>query len=642
MCPGVVADDVAMSANVMMPKPARRSIVPRRMSSLLVLLLLLILLPVVFVQAVVYHRWLQMRYQVEVHTSVAAARATAATFDEYVRDIGRDEATIGQAFLTWPHHTPVQVDQLLAADVPVSRYVRALHWVTPGGKISASSDRRAVGISVANKAWFRQALATHGRIISDTHQSRFGYGTTFVVARSIRAASDQPMGVVAASVDLQGLEDAAVRNEQLRDGAVAILDRHARLVRSYPTGAAVWRKQPLHANSAILAALSGKQTSCRVRLRDGSSWAVAYVPVGELGWVAGAARSSSLVMAPVWREILLAAGTALAALAASVLFSLLINHRINCGVRRLCAHVDALVHGDLDHRANVGGIEEFRVLADAVNQLAVWLNESQAQTRKTLDRLNALNETLEQRVAERTVEVQQRASQLRRLAMDLTDTEQRERHRLAQILHDHLQQLLVGAKLNLGMLRYQQPGAADDPSVQQVDSLLQESIAVSRSLAVDLSPPILYDQGLAAALHWLGNWAREKYGLKVTVDAAETVNCRVEQVNVLLFNAVRELLFNIVKHAQTDRATVGMCHPSSDQVRIIVADAGIGFDPAQRRRQDDTATGLGLFSIGERLELLGGHMEIDQRRRTRHANRAAGPDFASRFRNGDLTVGIPA
>ena len=588
----------------------KRSIVPRRMSSLLLLLLLLTLLPVLLVQGAIYRRWLQMRYQTEVRTTLEAAHSAAATFNEYIRDIARQEATAGAALPAWQPHDKQQADRFLTSAASTSRYVRALHWVDPQGRIINSSDPHAIGLEIGDRAYFQQALATKGRVISDAMESRLGNGTIFVIAHCMRNASGQPLGVVAASVDLPGLEEAAVKTERLRDGAVAILDRHSRLVRSYPADAPIWQQQSLQGNASAAAAFSGNEATGRVHLPDGKDWAVAYVPIDDLGWVAGAARSTSSVMAPVWREILLAAGTTLAAMAGSLVFASLINRRINHGVKGLRTYVGALVRGDLDHQADVGGIGEFRALADAVNQLAVWLKQSQTQTQQTLDRLNALNETLEQRVADRTAESQQRARQLRKLALELTQTEQRERHRLAQILHDHLQQLLVGAKLNLGMLRYQLPDPGLEQSLQQVDGLLQESISVSRSLAVELSPSILYDQGLVPALRWLANWARDKHGLVAEVKADDTASPDLEEVSVLLFNAVRELLFNIVKHAKTNHATVEVCRPRNDQIQIIVSDAGIGFDPARSRAESDSATGLGLFSIGERLELLGGRLNV--------------------------------
>jgi CheY-like chemotaxis protein len=216
--------------------------------------------------------------------------------------------------------------------------------------------------------------------------------------------------------------------------------------------------------------------------------------------------------------------------------------------------------------------------------------------------LEALTENLEQRVLERT-------AQLRRLASELIQTEQRERRHLAQLLHDHLQQLLVAAQLRVSLVGRQIPDRNQQLLVEQVGNLLGESIGVSRSLSVELSPPVL-DLGLSPALEWLARWMKEKYGLQIEVTVDEAASPAEENVRAFLFQAARELLFNVVKHAEVHDARLELHRHGEDEVVLSVVDRGAGFD-LPRQMLEPTLTGLGLFSIRERLELLGGRVDID-------------------------------
>jgi signal transduction histidine kinase len=235
-----------------------------------------------------------------------------------------------------------------------------------------------------------------------------------------------------------------------------------------------------------------------------------------------------------------------------------------------------------------------------------------AKERKQLEhQLKTLNETLEQRVAERTATATRRAAQLQALASELTRTEQRERRRLAQVLHDDLQQTLYAARLSLGTLRGRLTEQPLVQTVERVDELLSQSIAHSRTLTVQLSPPVLYEQGLAVALEWLGRHIHETCGLVVDVQTDTGAEPESDDLRILLFEAARELLFNVVKHARTGHAHVAMAAAADGGVQVVVSDDGAGFNPAEPKVGRAMATGFGLFSIRERIELLGGRMQVD-------------------------------
>lgn len=227
------------------------------------------------------------------------------------------------------------------------------------------------------------------------------------------------------------------------------------------------------------------------------------------------------------------------------------------------------------------------------------------------EQLKSLNETLEQQVAQRTAEVHHRAAQLRAMVAELSQVEQRERRRLSQVLHDHLQQLLVAARMKVQ--RLQRRAVDDEPLAQiadEIDELIDQCIAESRSLTVELSPPVLYDCGLAAGLDWLGRRVEEKHGLPVEIVADPAANPADVDLRVFLFQAVRELLFNVVKHARATKARVATAKTEDGGLWIEVHDDGGGCDPRQFDGRNRSGGGFGLFNVRERLELLGGCLDV--------------------------------
>ena len=244
------------------------------------------------------------------------------------------------------------------------------------------------------------------------------------------------------------------------------------------------------------------------------------------------------------------------------------------------------------------------------------LVRSEAEVRRANDDLQAANralkeysDTLEVRVDERTDELSRRTAQLQGLAVQLTRAEDRERQRVAEVIHDHLQQLLSVARINLAMALEQVTADAARKSLTDLDGLLAESLEITRSLAAELSPAILRRSGLAAALRWLGRWYQGRYGLKVAVDIEAEAEPD-EETRAIVFNGVRELLFNVVKHARAAKAGIQLNRTADGRAVVIVSDDGLGFDPETLRVSDGNAPGFGLFSLRERLEILGGQVEV--------------------------------
>ena len=211
--------------------------------------------------------------------------------------------------------------------------------------------------------------------------------------------------------------------------------------------------------------------------------------------------------------------------------------------------------------------------------------------------LETLTSELEERVVLRTAEV-------RKLVGDLTSAERRERGRIAQVLHDDLQQVLYATQFKLESLRKAAPDAAD--LIDAADEMIGQAIQTTRTLTVDLRPPVLEGDGLDKTVEWLAHRMEEAYGLSTTVETEASVEVG-RTVQVLIFQVVRELLFNVVKHAGTGaaRATVGR---DGDHVRVTIEDDGAGFSPG-----DVGPTSMGLTSVRERLRLVGGTLDVTSR-----------------------------
>lgn len=199
--------------------------------------------------------------------------------------------------------------------------------------------------------------------------------------------------------------------------------------------------------------------------------------------------------------------------------------------------------------------------------------------------------------------------QLRSLASELALTEQRERRRIAQALHDQVGHMLAGIKFKLGELQ----DTRKDPLVTDTLELLEQAIRASRDLTYELSPPVLHELGLGAALEWLVHQLRANYGIAGEYLDDLQPKPLGEDLRVVLFQAVRELLMNVAKHSQASSARVET-KVDDESLVVSVSDDGVGFDPSTLKKPGVSTGGFGLFSIRERLAHMGGQLLIDSAR----------------------------
>lgn len=219
----------------------------------------------------------------------------------------------------------------------------------------------------------------------------------------------------------------------------------------------------------------------------------------------------------------------------------------------------------------------------------------------------SIEDVTQRREAEEKINSYQK--QLRSLAAKLALVEERERRRIAEGIHDHIGQALAVARLKIGALKKVTSRQAALTDLEDINALIEEAINNARTLTFELSPPLLYDLGFGAAVEWLGENLLEKNGIEFKLINKLKPRSLDEEIRIILFTVVRELFFNIVKHAGAKKVDISV-QKRGDIIRLVVEDDGTGFDPVAIGPGYRRNEGFGLFSINERLEHLGGRLEI--------------------------------
>jgi signal transduction histidine kinase len=194
--------------------------------------------------------------------------------------------------------------------------------------------------------------------------------------------------------------------------------------------------------------------------------------------------------------------------------------------------------------------------------------------------------------------------------MEVTLAEEKERRRIALELHDHVSQNLAYCRIKLSELLKENKSSPLTPSINELLNIVTETIADTRSLTFELSPPVLYELGLTQAIEWLGQKVIAGRGIKFLLDNDDHLTQISQELKILLFQIIRELLNNVAKHAQAKEAQV-VIRKTGDNISIDVQDDGIGFDVSLITDYSNGPVGFGLFSIRERLNHIGGYFHIN-------------------------------
>ena len=226
----------------------------------------------------------------------------------------------------------------------------------------------------------------------------------------------------------------------------------------------------------------------------------------------------------------------------------------------------------------------------------------------SINRHSDLSESAALRQAQHQIDEYQ--ARLRQLATDLSLAEERERREIAVALHDNIIQELAFIKLRVAQFRGDAVFCGFERNLEEILMLIEGAIQSTRRLTFSISPPILYELGLAAALEWLAEQYEKRHHLRVESQLQAPSKKLPEALAVTLYKCVQELLTNAVKYAESSQVRLKL-KARHDQLCITVRDDGIGFDIKQLETAAGPERGFGLFSIRERLRCFGGEMRVE-------------------------------
>jgi signal transduction histidine kinase len=244
------------------------------------------------------------------------------------------------------------------------------------------------------------------------------------------------------------------------------------------------------------------------------------------------------------------------------------------------------------------------------------LKQAEADLRKSEESLRLANEQLEQRVRERTMDLQNLAGELERsrhelrnLVSELVMAEERERKRIAGVLHDEIAQTLAAARMRLDLLQGSTFDEKDRHTLQEAKTFLAQSIQDTRALMSEIGNPLLFDMGLKAACESLAEQMMKRHPVRILCEIRDTFKSVDPDLKTMLYQVVRELLNNVVKHSRARIASV-LIEREDGLFRVRVTDDGVGFDSRALRAPSEDG-GFGLYSLRERLIAMNGSLEIE-------------------------------
>jgi signal transduction histidine kinase len=565
----------------------------------LILLLIAVLLPIFLVQAGTYYHRFQAERDQENETNLEIARAIAVSIGQFIQDVSHQELSIGLALTAGLPPPPQEVERLLVKSKDGHIAVRDFSWTDAHGRVIASSLPNAVGLDISDRPYFRKASEEQEAIVSDLIIDRPTREPIFTISRGFRDEGGNLLGVVVAAVEPRRLDEVLIV-ERGRGGTISLVDRKGMIVDREPYVALPWKRRfLLERYPKIHDGLRGEEaTFTSSQSLDGIERMEAVVPIRSIGWVVKVGRPVEAVVAPLVASLSYYAGWFLFVTAAAIGFALFISRKIAVPIRALRDQALALGRGESNCRVEARGMRELEDLADSFNVMA--------------KEIRTAKEGLEQRVAERTIELERANAILSAHAheLEMLNTELKEfAFVAAHDLKEPLRKIQTFSTLmkKRCVEQLNEQGAGYLSRIEAVANRMQRSLEALLTYSRIVKGPenlksIDLNKVAEDAENDLALLIRQAHG-QVSHTALPSVKGDYGQLRELF----RNLIANAITFRRSDTDPVIKIHSrakkENGRCEIIFEDNGIGFDekyldrifkPFKRLHGPDDYEGIGM------------------------------------------------
>jgi signal transduction histidine kinase len=443
----------------------------------------------------------------------------------------------------------------------------------------------------SSQPWFQQTIENRDFVISDGRGGYTSGRVTLNLSYPVTDQSGKVSGVVFAALDLDQLNQ-ITGEVQLPDETEFFMLNRKGIILAYLPDPEKWVGKALRDPPLIGAILNKGQDIVEFPGLDGTRRLYAFTPVRstvETGLyvcfgiptaVAFSDANETLVRHLIGLGSIMVVALLVVWFGSDVIILRPVNALVGAAKR--------LSSGDMKARTGLTtGTGELDHLARAFDEMA---------------------EALEQQ-ATRLLRYQE---QLRSLTSELSLAEERERRRIATDLHDRVGQALAVSKMKLGALREASAGGGMEERIDDIRDLIEQAIRETRSLIFEISSPILYELGFEAAVGWLAEEMEKQHAIRSLHRDDGHPKPLDDDIRVLLFQAVNELLINVAKHARANQVEI-TTERDGGRIRVVVEDNGNGWEPSEICNRWGRNQGFGLFSIRERLKHVDGSLDVESR-----------------------------